>query len=595
VNTLSNAQHALSWQALTQAALDIEADVVCIQETNTNWTTPAILTASKVFNNSTYRASKVAVSASKDSTDKNYQPGGTLTAALGRWTARVTGTGSDHSGLGQWSYIEMQGPNHIKYIIASGYKVGPKPPQLGANTVYDQQYRLLLAQGPSQPKPRQQFIDDFIKQVKTWRQQHIKVMICLDANEDTEALNPLKDLGQLIAETDLTDVHENKFPQRPCPATHQRGTRPIDIILASPRFVNAVTAAYILPFGVPITMPGDHRTMGIDLDTQILFGNKSPPPSRFTQVRGVQSNAIPTVQRFCELTVKGWEKFAIAERISPFTHLTTLTPHEHNLLDEIDQDLTHIIVQADRQCAKFRTTPWSPKLHKAYVEHRYWAIQASTLKTGRNYDHLLQQIRVKLGITTNDKHHRKTIQTNLRRIQKLFREIRQDAANHRKAFLDELMIAAKTTKNKQRQQLIRHLKTAEDNRRCFAITKAIKKPQSAGGLTHVLETSDNGNTWSKVVEPADMEQKLLAHSQHHFSQAKGLPYTIAPLNDLLGYDGLTEFGEQVMSGTIPPDIPVPPITKLLLQHQQSLVTPEESTDIPLTFDELMAGFKKWPE
>jgi len=70
-----------------QAALDIEADVVCIQETNTNWTTPAILTASKVFNNSTYRASKVAVLASKDSTDKNYQPGGTLTAALGRWTA----------------------------------------------------------------------------------------------------------------------------------------------------------------------------------------------------------------------------------------------------------------------------------------------------------------------------------------------------------------------------------------------------------------------------------------------------------------------------------------------------------------------------
>jgi len=157
------------------------------------------------------------------------------------------------------------------------------------------------------------------------------------------------------------------------------------------------------------------------------------------------------------------------------------------------------------------------------------------------------------------------------------------------------MIAAKTTKNKQRQQLIRHLKTTEDNRRCFAITKAIMKPQSAGGLTHVLETSDNGNTWSKVIEPADMEHKLLAHSQHHFSQAKGLPYTIAPLNNLLGYDGLTEFGEQVMSGTIPPDIPVPPVTKLLLQHQQSLVTPEESTDIPLTFDELMAGFKKWPE
>jgi len=82
----------------------------------------------------------------------------------------------------------------------------------------------LLAQGHSQPKPRQQFINDLIKQVNTWRQQHVEVMVCLDANEDTKASTPLKELGQLIAETDLTDGHENKFPQRPCPATHQCGT-----------------------------------------------------------------------------------------------------------------------------------------------------------------------------------------------------------------------------------------------------------------------------------------------------------------------------------------------------------------------------------
>jgi len=89
-------------------------------------------------------------------------------------------------------------------------------------------------------------------------------------------LTPLKDLGQLIAETDLTNVHANKFPQCPHPATHQCGTQSIDIMLASPWFVNAITAAYILPFGVPITMPGDHCTLGINQDTQILFSNKSP-------------------------------------------------------------------------------------------------------------------------------------------------------------------------------------------------------------------------------------------------------------------------------------------------------------------------------
>jgi len=92
-----------------------------------------------------------------------------------------------------------------------------------------------------------------------------------------------------------------------------------------------------------------------------------------------------------------------------------------------------------------------------------------------------------------------------------------------------------------------------------------------------------------------MEQKLLNHSQKHFSQAKGTPYTTAPLNNLLGYDGLTEFGNQVFRGTIPPETQLPPAAKLLLQHQQSLLEPDETTEIPLTFNELMEGFKKWPE
>jgi len=45
--------------------------------------------------------------------------------------------------------------------------------------------------------------------------------LCLDANEDVEALTPVKELGQLIADTDLADAHEYLHPHHPCPATHQ--------------------------------------------------------------------------------------------------------------------------------------------------------------------------------------------------------------------------------------------------------------------------------------------------------------------------------------------------------------------------------------
>jgi len=128
------------------------------------------------------------------------------------------------------------------------------------------------------------------------------------------------------------------------------------------------------------------------------------------------------------------------------------------------KDLTQILIKADQQCSKFTTTPWSPKLHMAYIEHCYWALQASSLKTGCNYNHLLEQLRHKLRITNNDKNHQHMIRSNLCHIQQMFCDICKEDVDHCKTFLHELMIAANTTKDKNQQKLIHHLQTAETNR-----------------------------------------------------------------------------------------------------------------------------------
>jgi len=177
----------------------------------------------------------------------------------------------------------------------------------------------------------------------------------------------------------------------------------------------------------------------------------------------------------------------------------------------------------------------------------------------------------------------------------MFHNIHKEAADLWKTFLHELMIAANTTKDKNQQKLICHLQTAETNRQCFAITKVILKPHTAGGLTHVLDSTDNGNMWEPITKWEDMENKLHAYSQQHFSQAHGMPYTIAPLKDLLQYNGLTEFGDQVFNRTIPEDLDVPKTTQLLLENQKIALLPNEDTSHLLNFEGLMARFKKWPE
>jgi len=93
-----------------------------------------------------------------------------------------------------------------------------------------------------------------------------------------------------------------------------------------------------------------------------------------------------------------------------------------------------------------------------------------------------------------------------------------------------------------------------------------------------------------------MEHHLLNHSRQHFSHAHGTPYTIPPLSDLLGFDGLTPFGDSVFHGEpIPDHLLLAPATRLLLKHQRSLLQMVEFSDHLITFEELMQGFKKWSE
>jgi len=86
------------------------------------------------------------------------------------------------------------------------------------------------------------------------------------------------------------------------------------------------------------------------------------------------------------------------------------------------------------------------------------------------------------------------------RVQQNLQEIKKKAEEHRIAFLNDLSIAAATMKDKKRQKLIRHFKHAEENRRCFAVAKAGLKPQSPGGLTHVMK-SIGEDKWETIDDP----------------------------------------------------------------------------------------------
>jgi len=448
--------------------------------------------------------------------------GGTFTALLGPWVSRAWQIGSDHTSLGRWSYIALRIKDHQKLIILSGYRVCEQNPTLGSRTCYNQQLRLLTAAGHHNPNPRKQFFLDLTQQIQIWRAQNSEIIICLDLNEDTSKLNPTEDLGWLLSKTDLLDLHRHRHPHLPTPATHQCGSLTIDVILGSPAVAQVVTRAFYLPHGEPLTLTGDHRTLGVDLDATILFGNRLPTLI-FTFHRGVNSNAFPIVPEFCKAIVKQCEAHQLFERIDHLLRQTKFLPHHHEELEAIDTELTEIIVRTDQKFWKRNNLPWSPTLHYAYLTHRYWMLCLTQKRTERNYSTQLKRIEQRLKQTPT---HYGSINKNIRKARQELRVIQRRAKALRDDFLDSMLTTAKQTKDKHRQRLIYHLRQAELNRRCFAAVKAVLKPCSQGGLTHLKVPDNNApQTWKTIDETTEIKRHLLDYCQKHFAMAHGSPFT----------------------------------------------------------------------
>jgi len=164
INTINIDNNYVQWQALAQATKDTTANIICIQETNLQWNLRITHRIGQIFQTTTLTAAKIAVSQSEETSLHNYQPGSTLTAAFGTWASHIKYHGMDPI-YGRWSYLEMEGKANQRFIFTTGYRPGPQPPKLGANTCYDQQYRLLQKHGYTNPDPPNQFMEDLIAQI----------------------------------------------------------------------------------------------------------------------------------------------------------------------------------------------------------------------------------------------------------------------------------------------------------------------------------------------------------------------------------------------------------------------------------------------
>jgi len=391
---------------------------------------------------------KISTSNSIDHDNRTYQPGGTFLATLGCYAARVVATGADHTGLGRWAYHELIGQRNNRYIIITAYRVGAQRPTIGTQMAYTQQYNILLTRHELNPDPHEQFVVDIIAFVHKWQSTH-EILLCLDANDNiTESQD--HGIERIIDKTALINLHQYRHPNIPPPATYNRGRLTIDYCLGTQGLAHALTAAWMLPFGLPTTLSGDHRTIGLEFDHDVLFGQKVPsPPPSFK--RGIYSRAYPTVRKFNDIVAKDCAQLNLYDQAQKLAAKYRFSEQDHEKLEEIDRQLTKILTRADQRLAHYRNTPWSPELHQAFLSHRFWTVSLSQARTHRDFSTTLQMLASQMKVppaTTG------SLTSNLKKAQQVIREIRREATQWHEEYLQELLEAAQQNNDKGRQKLI---------------------------------------------------------------------------------------------------------------------------------------------
>jgi len=184
------------------------------------------------------------------------------------------------------------------------------------------------------------------------------------------------------------------------------------MMIGTQLFIMAMTAVWMLPFGEPPLIKGDHHILGADFHPGILFGSTLITQA-LGMVCGINSRHEQHVLQYCEHVVKKCNAHRLQERTETLISKQSLDAQDVAELESINHTLTKILVQADQHLQPLSSVPWSPPVQQAYLLHRFWTLTCTAKRTACNLDAAIQRIKDRLDPTAIDTDPQTSLSTKL--------------------------------------------------------------------------------------------------------------------------------------------------------------------------------------
>ena len=225
------------------------------------------------------------------------QEGGTAMVLFGQLVDQYDfeSSGRDDSGLGRWVVMVFRGEHGVTTRIVCRYNPCYNRKQQ-SRTSYQQARRYYITKEKDLTCPRKRFRDDLCNQLKQWREEGDRLIVCLDANEDIYR----KELGKTLTDSEGLNLKEvvGDFTGSQIGATYFRGSKPIDAVWATNDL--QVVGACVMPAGYGI---GDHRMFVVDFRLDSIVG-VTPPKIVRLAARRLNTKIPHAAERYQQILEK---------------------------------------------------------------------------------------------------------------------------------------------------------------------------------------------------------------------------------------------------------------------------------------------------
>ncbi|GAX26437.1 hypothetical protein FisN_37Hu013 [Fistulifera solaris] len=503
-----------------------------------------------------------------------YQPGGVCQLVGGKWSRNVTVTTADPSGLGQWTYQTISGQSGRHLTIISAYQTCTGNHQSGEKTTWKQRHSILTSINNNQDTPtadpRKHFSSDLTRLCQQLQHQNHGILLFIDAN--SHLYDQHSWLHPFLSTTSLRDVYAYRHGLNNEPTSYQRGSQRIDFMFASPNLLPFITACGYLPFDAH----SDHRLMYCDIHLTTYLRDMDPPDLTDKQPRAILSKHRKSSNEYkatvlARLTTLNY--LAIINRIVETVDRTgTLDEADQYILENIDELITATMVNTEKDMTRNHKSPWSPKLIQATHAIAYWNSWIKEAKTGRDYSHQrYSQLK-----------HRQSV--------RYLKDIQKNAARLREDWLLEQEGIQLQQGHPEHARALRHIRQAEEVSQSFTTIRQAIHGMTSGALKTLLVPSEDSDHPTRITDPTEIIERLIARNLEHFHQAHGTVFTQDNLQLICTYTfetALMELTQLTGNGNEAFDAVVSQLARWSTES-------DEQAGL-LTGYDLMQKFRKWRE